>query len=102
MKRVIAEDKPLIIGYDESRFTAALEYDQRELQEELMLLENMRGQMGRVLGGLADDAWSRTCVHSEVGLMTLEQMLQAEVDHIPHHIRHIIAKREALGVPVKA
>ena len=94
MKRVIAEDKPLIIGYDESRFTAALEYDQRELQEELMLLENMRGQMGRVLGGLIDHAWSRTCVHSEVGLMTLEQMLQAEVDHIPHHIRHIIAKRE--------
>ena len=42
MKRVIAEDQPLIIGYDESRFTSALEYDQRELQEELMLLENMR------------------------------------------------------------
>ena len=56
MKRVIAEDQPLIIGYDESRFTSALEYDQRELQEELMLLENIRGQMGRVLGGLADGA----------------------------------------------
>ena len=58
--------------------------------------------MGRVLGGLADGAWLRTCVHSEVGLMTLEQMLQAEVDHIPHHIRHIIAKREVvLAYPKK-
>jgi hypothetical protein len=27
MKRVIAEERPLIIGYDESRFTATLAYD---------------------------------------------------------------------------
>jgi hypothetical protein len=61
----------------------------------------MRRQMASILGGLGEAAWSRTCVHNERGLMTLEQMLQAEVDHIPHHIRHIIEKREALGVPVK-
>src|SRR6476620_8962199 len=27
MKRVIAEDKPLLIGYDESKFAARLHYD---------------------------------------------------------------------------
>jgi hypothetical protein len=31
--------------------------------------------------------------------MTLEEMLQAEVDHIPHHVRHIVEKRKALGLP---
>jgi hypothetical protein len=98
MKRVIAEERPLIIGYDESRFTAALVYVLHDLQEELALLEGMRRQMARILSGLSEDAWSRTCVHTERGLMTLKEMLEAEVDHIPHHIRHVVEKRKALGL----
>jgi uncharacterized damage-inducible protein DinB len=98
MKRVIAEEKPLIVGYDESRFTATLNYAKHDVQEELALLESMRRQMARILSGLPAEAWSRTCVHTERGLMTLEEMLEAEVDHIPHHIRHIVAKRKALGL----
>jgi uncharacterized damage-inducible protein DinB len=98
MKRVIAEDRPLIIGYDETRFTQALEYHEHDLEEELQLLETMRTQLARVLRGLGSEAWSRTCVHSERGLMTLEEMLQTETDHIPHHIQHIVQKRDALGL----
>jgi uncharacterized damage-inducible protein DinB len=98
MKRVIAEEKPLIIGYDESRFSATLRYEEHDLQEELALLDGMRRQMARILSGLPEEAWSRTCVHSERGLMTLEEMLEAEVEHIPHHIRHVLEKRKALGL----
>lgn len=95
MKRVIAEDKPLLIGYDESRFTAALGYHQHDLKSELALLEGMRLQMVLILRGLPESAWVRTGVHSERGLITLEEMLEAEVDHVYHHIRHIIEKRRA-------
>ena len=49
MKRVIAEDRPLLIGYDETRFTAALPYHENDLEEELALLEGMRHQMARTL-----------------------------------------------------
>jgi uncharacterized damage-inducible protein DinB len=100
MKRVIAEQNPLLIGYDESRFAAALRYHERKLEEELALLEGMRRQLARILQGLAESAWTRTCIHSERGLLTLEEMLQAEVEHIPHHIRHINEKRKTLGLPV--
>ncbi len=100
MKRVIAEEKPLLIGYDETRFSAALRYHEQKLEDELALLEGTRRQMARILKGLPESAWARTSIHSERGLMTLEEMLQAEVDHIPHHIRHINAKRQALGLPV--
>lgn len=99
MKRVIAEERPLIIGYDESRFTATLAYSEHDLEEELMLLESMRTQLARILSGLDDEAWSRTCVHTERGLMTLTEMLETEVEHIPHHIRHVQEKRKALGLP---
>jgi uncharacterized damage-inducible protein DinB len=98
MKRVIAEDRPLLIGYDETRFTAALPYHEADLEEELALMERMRTQMARILRGLPDAAWSRTGVHNERGLITLEEMLQAEVEHVPHHLAHVAEKRKALGL----
>jgi uncharacterized damage-inducible protein DinB len=102
MKRVIVEDRPLLIGYDETRFTAGLPYHVNELEEELALLEGMRRQMARTLRTLPESAWSRTGVHSERGLITLEEMLRAEVEHVPHHLAHILEKRKALGLPAEA
>ena len=99
MKRVIAEEKPLLIGYDESRFTASLGYHRYDLKSELALLEGMRSQMALILRGLPDESWARTGVHNERGLMTLEEMLRAEVEHVPHHITQIIEKKRALGLP---
>jgi hypothetical protein len=99
MKRVISEEKPLLIGYDESRFTASLAYHYREPEPELALLEGMRQQMAAILRRLPEAAWARVGVHTERGLITLEQMLQAEVDHVPHHIRHIVEKRKVLALP---
>ena len=99
MKRVIAEELPLLIGYDETRFTASLTYHQHDLNSELALLEAMRHQMAQILRGLPEKARGRAGVHNERGVMTLEEMLRAEVEHVPHHITHIIDKRRALGLP---
>ena len=42
-------------------------------------------------------------VHSERGLMSLEDMLRAEAEHIPHHLDFLVEKRKALGLaPVPA
>jgi DinB superfamily len=98
MKRVIAEERPLLIGYDESRFTASLGYHRYDLKSELALLEGMRLQMALILRGQPEAAWARTGVHNERGLMNLEEMVRAEVEHVHHHITHIIEKRRALGL----
>jgi hypothetical protein len=99
MKRVIAEPKPLLIGYDERRFAESLAYHERDLEEELTLLEGMRQQMARILRTLPDLAWSSTGVHSERGLMTLVDLLRDEAEHVPHHLGFIAEKRSALGLP---
>jgi hypothetical protein len=98
MKRVIAEEKPLLIGYDESRFAMALAYHDRDLELELSLLEGMREQMARILRTLPEVAWSYSGIHSERGLISLEEMLRAETEHIPHHLDFILEKRKALGL----
>jgi hypothetical protein len=98
MKRVIAEDRPLLIGYDEARFAAGLAYHEHILEEELTLLEQSRRQMARILRTLPAEAWKRTGIHSERGLITLEEMLVIENDHIPHHVKFIVEKRRVLGL----
>src|SRR5262249_7528710 len=99
MKRVITEDKPLLIGYGESRFTAGLSYHDRDVANELALLDAMRRQMAHVLRSVPEAAWSRAGIHSERGLITLEEMLQSETEHLVHHIQQIAEKRRALGLP---
>jgi uncharacterized damage-inducible protein DinB len=98
MKRVIAEERPALLGADENRFAAALHYHERDLEEELTILEKTRSQMARILRKLPDSALERVGVHNERGPRTLEQLLQGATAHIPHHVKFIDDKRRALGV----
>ena len=98
MKRTIAEDKPLLIGYDETRLAELLGYQDRELDDELELVDRLRTQMTKILKSLPADAWGRQGIHNERGLVSLEEMLQIETEHVSHHLTHIEAKRKALGI----
>jgi uncharacterized damage-inducible protein DinB len=98
MKRVIASTKPLLLGADEKDFAAALHYQDRDLGEEMAIIENTRKQMAKVLARLPAEAWQRQGVHSERGLVTLEQLLASAIRHIPHHVAFIHDKRKALGI----
>jgi len=99
MKRIIALDNPTLLGADENRFAATLAYHDRDLEEELFLIERTRAQMSRILRTLPADALSRIGTHNERGPRTLEQMLITTINHIPHHLRFIVEKRQALGLP---
>jgi uncharacterized damage-inducible protein DinB len=96
MKRIIAEDRPLLIGYDETRFAKSLIYHDRDVEEELEVFELNRRNMARVLRALPATALTRQGVHSESGLITLEQAIQIEIDHVPHHLKFVAEKRRAL------
>ncbi len=98
MKRVIAQERPALLGADENRFAAALAYHQREAEEELAIIEQTRQQMARILRTLPAEAFDRVGVHSERGPRTLEQLLTGATNHIPHHVKFIHEKRRALGL----
>ena len=98
MKRVIADERPTLLGADENRFAAALAYHQREAEEELAIIEQTRQQMARILRTLPAEAFERIGVHSERGPRTLEQLLTGATNHIPHHVKFIHEKRRALGL----
>jgi hypothetical protein len=102
MKRIIAEDRPVIHGADQERFARALAYGERDLEEELNIIENTRKQMARILRTLPNEALSRTATHQEphgVEPRTLQRYLELISNHIPHHTKFVLEKRRALGLP---
>jgi len=98
MKRVIAEDKPQLLGASEVKFAAALAYHQRDIEEELAIIDNTRRQMVRILRSLPADAFKRTGIHNERGPLTLEQLLTSAGNHITHHVKFVDEKRKALDI----
>src|SRR5262245_60712173 len=85
MKRIVAEDRPLLIGYDETRFSKSLNYHERDIDEELALFELSRRNMARVLRQLPDEALARTGIHSESGLLTLQKANEKENENVADH-----------------
>src|SRR3954467_9560172 len=59
MKRVIALDNPPLLAADENLFAAALAYPERDVEEELSLIERTRSQMSRILRVLPAQAFQR-------------------------------------------
>ena len=98
MKRTIATENPLLMGVDGMLYLAALRYQDRELELQLRVIEITREQMAADLDRLDDSAWEREAVHSEDGLMTLEQLLLHTVRHLESHVAAIREKRDALGL----
>ncbi|SRR5690606_34159051 len=97
MKRVIAEERPTFFGGDPDVFASHLAYSARDVDEELRLIEAVRGQMGKILKTLSAADFEREGVHSEAGPMTLRTLLERVTEHLPHHLRFIQEKRAALN-----
>lgn len=101
MKRVIATDRPLLLSAGREAFARSLAYHQRDIDEELALIDLTRRQMGRILRGLPEDAWDRVGVYRHEGqeeLRSLRRLLEMITKHIPHHVAFIAEKRRALGM----
>ena len=97
MKRVIVEENPTMSNLDPNAFATELAYHQRELEEELQLIEAIRRHMSWILRSLEPDHFQRTGNHSADGPLTLGNLLQRITGHIPHHIKFIEEKRAALA-----
>jgi uncharacterized damage-inducible protein DinB len=99
MKRTVAMDRPLLLGADGFRYPEPLRYQDHDLNQELDLVALTRRQMARTLRLVAPEAWQRTAVHSETGLVTLRQLLLHAINHLHHHLRFVAAKRLAMTTP---
>ncbi len=98
IKRVLVEDKPLLMGGDPDTFAEGLGYDVRNLDNELVLMRSVRQQVREILSSVPEEAFQRVGQHSRDGEISIEVLLKRITGHIPHHVALIEEKKRALGI----
>jgi hypothetical protein len=97
MKRIAAEKRPLLIGYDENAFVQTLRYDLVPAEKAAAVFAMARELFAVQLAALPAEAFLRTGIHSEVGLVSLEKQVGKYIEHFEHHLGFIHKKRAMLG-----
>ncbi|HTN76674.1 MAG TPA: DinB family protein [Pirellulaceae bacterium] len=97
MKRVIAEDKPLLLNYDENLFTARLHYEELDAQQAVELFRLNRELTANILRRLPPADFERVGIHTQAGIKSLLDLVQGYISHLEGHMFHLRHKRELLG-----
>ena len=92
LRRLIAEDDPLIQGYDEPEYARRLHYD-RPIASSLAVLRGVREASLSLLEALTPAEWERTGTHSESGVYTVDSWLRIYAKHSHDHANQIRAAR---------
>jgi hypothetical protein len=67
VRQLLAEDDPVIQGYDEGEWANRLRYDSRPPQAAVIALRGARESTADILDELGEDDWARSGTHTESG-----------------------------------
>lgn len=81
LRRLIAEDEPLLPGYDEMEFSRRLHYGERAIGPSLAAMAAARAATYQILDRLSEAEWARGGTHSEHGPYGVEAWLRDYADH---------------------
>ena len=92
LRRLIAEESPVIDGYDEVRFAAKLTSD-RPIEASLQAMRWARESTVQILERLTDEEWRRSGTHSERGSYSVEDWLSIYANHGHDHAKQVARSR---------
>jgi DinB family protein len=93
LRRLLAEDHPVIQGYDEPEFARRLHYD-RPIASSLEVFKAVRVASAELLESLNEDEWGRDGTHSESGRYTMDDWLEIYAAHAHDHAAQMLASRQ--------
>jgi hypothetical protein len=86
--RLIAEDEPIIHGYDEPEWARRLHYE-RAIEASVAVVRAVRSASLQLLETLTPAEWARTGTHSESGPYSVGRWLETYADHTHDHADQI-------------
>jgi len=92
LRRLIAEDNPVITGYDEVQFANKLTTD-RPIEASLEAMRWARESTAQILERLSEEEWLRAGTHSESGRYSVEDWLTIYANHGHDHAKQIERSR---------
>ena len=86
---VTAEPGVALPAWDQDKWADALGYGGQSPAEVVALTRRLRQSSAALLRSLPDEAWQRSGIHQERGVVTLLQLVESVAGHLEHHARHI-------------
>ena len=96
LRLLLAEERPVIRGYDQDEFARRLHYD-RPHESALQAFRYARETTAQLLDAMTEAEWLRQGTHSEVGAFSVEKWLEIYGPHAHRHARQIVEARDAAG-----
>lgn len=97
LRRLLAESRPRIAGYDQEAFARCLWYDRRPIAAALTAIQAAHETTVEILQRLTPEDWQREGIHSEFGRFTVEDWLRLYAAHVHEHADQIRRVRSALA-----
>jgi hypothetical protein len=91
VRRLAAEQEPVIMGFDPDRWTALLGTDRRDLAITGVLFNAARAAIIDLVRILPADLDARSGVHTEYGPRTLGEQIAIGWRHAAHHLEQVQA-----------
>ncbi len=95
-KLTLTEENPPVKGYDENAW-AKLADVKLPIEPSLVLLEPLHLRLVAALNAAPAAAFARTCLHSEKGKLTLDDLVATYAWHGHHHVAHVTTLRKNKG-----
>ena len=88
LRKLVAEDNPTIVGYDEKVFAVSLTRD-RPIEPSLEAVRWARESTLQILERLTEDEWKKAGTHTELGPYSVERWLEVYAAHCHDHAAQI-------------
>ena len=95
LRRLLAEERPELAGYDEELFARRLHYSERPLEGSLEAVRGARASTLALLEVLSEEEWAREGTHSESGRYSVTDWLQVYAAHCHDHAAQVRRARRA-------
>lgn len=93
-RRVIAEDNPTLIGFDQDAWAVKLDYHKRKLSQAVESFRRVRAENYELLKDLTEETYTRTGNHNERGAISLADLLRIYAEHAENHAKQIQTNRQ--------
>lgn len=95
LSRVIAEENPSLIWYDQDAWATKLDYSRRKLSVSVELFRRVRAENFELIKDLPEATWQRVGTHSVNGTVSLLDLLRMYAEHAENHVMQIRNARVA-------
>ena len=85
---ILTEDKPPLKGYDQAAWAEQADY-KLPIQPSLLLLRNLHVRWCALLSSLSDADFARSGIHSEIGEVNIDDILNTYNNHCEAHIEQV-------------